>query len=149
MNRKSAGRFGISHDKDNSKTNGLYLAAYIPDKFTIQLFDSSVVRIDTAWVESAWAYNEKGEPEAAPNFGQNFIIPINEKNADEFLFTLKLLDKGNQVFTNGIEETRCVLHPTTAKEIIEVVVEQKNPDENLGWTKPIVTDTIRFIKIKK
>lgn len=30
-------------------------------------------------------------------------------------------------------------------EILKIVVEERNPDENVGWQKSIVTDTITFI----
>ena len=145
---KRRGLFGTSQENESSKNNGFYLAIYTPDKYSIKLLNNSTVIIDTAWAESMWAYDKNGNPQAAGDYGQNFVIPIVEQDFDNFLFTFDLLDKSNQSFTNGIEQTRCVLNPSVLKDTMEVIVEEKNPDRNLGWTKPIVTDTIKFIRVK-
>lgn len=149
INEKTAGRLGTSESKEASLKNGLYNSSYAPNKLTIELLDGSTVTIDTAWAESSWAFDGDAKPVIADSYGYNFVIPIKKKEEKGFTFNLRLLNKDNEAFTNGIEASRCILNPSKITDKVDVIVVEKNPDKEIGWQQPLVTDTLRFLKIKK
>ena len=143
---KLAGHFGVSENIIISKSEKFYEATYVPNKFNFVLLDSSIIKIDTAWAESMWAYDKNSKPILADEFGYNFIIPIKKQELDKFIFTFKIADTSNQSITGGLEATRCALSIKELLDTINIILEQKNPDTTYGWIKPITTDTIVFIK---
>lgn len=79
------------------------------------------------------------------NFPLEIIFEYNYKDIMDFPFELRLA--GNE-FAGGIENGRKTIYLDKLSDTIRVVLEQKNPNEDIGWTKPIITDTIKFIKSK-
>ncbi|HLK28303.1 MAG TPA: hypothetical protein VKT28_06965 [Puia sp.] len=144
---KRMGRYGTSDNISKSKEQNLYRAIYKPDKFQMQLLDSSIIKIDTGWAEAMWSYDKNGQPIIAEQAGYNFVIPIVKQEFEKFLFIFTLADTSNRASPNGIEEFRCVLNPKRLSDTFNILLEQKNPDTTYGWTKPLIYDTIKFFKI--
>ena len=92
LDDKRIGTFGESADINSSKSNHLFKARYTPNRFKLQLLDSSIITIDTAWSEAAWTYNDDGKPNIAEDSGYNVIIPIPKMNDDKFNFELIMAD---------------------------------------------------------
>jgi hypothetical protein len=143
----SEGLFGHSETKEEAKANGSTVVEYIANKTNFNLIDGTKMQIDTAWTEISFTYHN-GKKILDSTDGSHFSIPVNNHNLEKFTFTLSLLDKSNQVFTNAGpgEDGLCQLCPRYLYDTMKVILEQKNPDTAFGWLKPIITDTIIFIK---
>jgi hypothetical protein len=141
------GLFGHSETKEEAKANGSTVVEYVPDKRNFNLLDGTKMQIDTAWTEISFTYhNEKKNFDSA--YGFHFGIPYTREGREKFSFIFNLFDTTNRVFTNGREKKICYLCPRHLYDTMKVILEQKNPDTSLGWTQPIVTDTITFKKLK-
>jgi len=143
---KRVGNFGDSDNVHDSRANKLFIETYFPDRFSFKLIDSSIVKIDTAWAESDWIYDKIGKPLKSDSIkGYNFIIPIIKQDFKSFKFSFSPIDTLNGI-GYGIQESKYVFKPKVLKDTIKILVEQKNPDTTYGWTRPIINDTILFIK---
>lgn len=143
---KNNGTFGSSQTKEKAKKNGAEIVKYLPNKNTFELIDSTTLKIDTAWTEMSFTY-KNGERVYDSRFGYIFNVPFQKEVPNSFTFSFELLDKSNQEFTNGIREDKCELRPKILKDTVKIILEQKNPQEEVGWISPIITDTILFRKI--
>lgn len=143
---KAEGHFGSSETKDFSINNNLFISDYSCLNDTIILLDNRIVVIGNTWTEVMWSYHNK-KPKDAEHFGYNLHIEYVGQN-DDFVFSFDLLDKNNQAFTNGMPENDCILHPKSLRDTIEVVIEEKNPDPDIGWMEPIITDTLVLFRKK-
>jgi hypothetical protein len=143
---KRADKHGASDNIAMSKLNKFYKVIYLPNQFEFTLLDGSVVKIDTAWAEKMWTYDNNGKPKLSNDFGSNFIIPIKKQEFDKFLFDFSLADTSNEYMTTGLEEKRRVLYPSNLFDTIKIILQQKNPKQEYGWMAPIKTDTIFFTK---
>ncbi len=143
---KTEGSFGQSETRTEAISNDLFVIDYEPSKDTIVLLDNRKVILGNAWAETIWSYRDR-QPNIAEYFGYNLQLEFTGDNAD-FVFTFDLLDKENQSFTNGIGRDKCVFNPTELRDTIEIIVEEKNPEQDIGWMKPIVTDTIKLMRKK-
>ena len=149
LDDKQIGTFGVSQDLQSSRSNHLLRARYLPDKFQFRLFDSSVILIDTAWAETEWIHGENGKINIAGDSGYNMIIPIPTMNDAKFNFEFEMADRTNDSFGGeGPSRNRQVIYPRKLNDKLKIVMVQINPDTSLGWTRPLVTDTIIFTKIK-
>jgi hypothetical protein len=140
--------FQVSKDLKQSKINGVFKSIYIPDKYSYKLLDNTTVKIDTAWAETMWCKDVKGNIVKIEKDGYNLVVPINKTMYNSFTFDFRLEDKANQAFTNGIENDRCVLNPKYLKDSIILIIDEKNPDTAYGWMKPISAFRIKLVKVK-
>ena len=144
---KNNGTFGSSQTKDEAVKNGAEIVQYMPNKNSFVLIDGTLLQVDTAWTEMSFIYNN-GERVYDSRFGYIFNVPFQKEVPNSFTFSFELLDKSNQEFTNGIGENKCELRPKTLKDTLRIILKQKNPDKDIGWISPIITDTITFTKMK-
>jgi len=70
-------------------------------------------------------------------------VIFEQEISDNFQFEMRLV--GSE-YSSGIETGRKLLRVNELSDTIRVVLDQKNPTHGVGWKKPIVTDTINFIK---
>ncbi len=130
-----------------SKSHNYYRAMYIPDKFILYLKDKSIVKIDTAWAETMWGYDNNCKISTSEDFGYNFMIPLKQFNYSKCSFFI--LDPTNRVCEGGmLGKAGFVLNPKILKDTIEIFLKDTNPNPdsiNSGW-KPTVLDTVKFIK---
>ena len=139
--------FGQSETKAGSIKNDFFVTDYIPSKDTITLLDGREIIIRQVWAETMWYYHDR-HPEKAENYGYNLQVEFTGSN-DDFVFSFDLLDKNNQAFTNGMGHGKCILNPIQLYTSINIIVEEKNKQDTIGWMQPIITDTISLIRIAK
>ena len=114
---------------------------YSPTPNNFILLDSTRLSIFTAKTEISYDNDDK-----ILNTGFPLEILFEKEKPENFQFELRLLgDK----YAGGIEEGRKIIRMDELKDTVRVVLEQKNPDSNKGWTEPIITDTINFFKQEK
>lgn len=146
---KLVGTYGSSDNIGESRINKLFIVKFVPNKFSFKLIDSSVINIDTAWAESLWIYNENHKPTVPDTIvGFNFILPFSKQNFSDirnFRFDFANLDTLNgQGY--GLQESKWVFNPKVLKDTIRILIQLRNPDTTLGWTRPIISDTLIYIK---
>ncbi|WP_435263803.1 hypothetical protein [Tenacibaculum sp. nBUS_03] len=115
---------------------------FIPNKDQLNLFDKKKIYIDTACTGKTYYRNNK-----TSNFF-NFRIPLISNKSDRRKFGFEILDKKNQYGTSEDGSNCKVLPLRYISDTILVLFKQKNPDSNIGWKTPIITDTIEFTKFK-
>lgn len=112
---------------------------YIPTKRKFTLLDNTILILDPA--KTVIFYDKD-------NMILNTTYPLEilfkQEKPENFQFELRLV--GNQ-YAGGIENNRKLIQLNKITDTIKLVLEQKNPDPNKGWTAPIITDTITFVKV--
>lgn len=142
------GLFGHSKSIEEARSEKYGFRIYVSDIREFKLIDGSRMLIDTAWREVSFTYkNGKKIPDSL--FGYNFSIPYKFSGKQEFKVLLRLMDSSNVFFTNGMNPDVCFLRPKRLYDTMNVLLEQKNPDTSLGWLKPIISDTINFIRLSQ
>ena len=116
---------------------------FLPDKNEFELLNNTIIRIDTACTSKDNYINGK------VNNSYNFRIPIISNNNERMKFGFQLLNKSNQFGTSENGSDCKVLQLKKLNDKIIVLIKQKNPNKNIGWKKPIITDTITYRKIKE
>jgi len=146
ITNKVEGSFGQSESKQSAVNIGSYITDYFPSKDTIVLLDNRRIILGQAWAEKKWSYHNR-KPRIEHDWGYNLHLEFSGRNED-FIFTMDLFDKSNEVFTNGIKQGVCIFSPEKLLDTIDIVVVERNPKEGVGWIDPISTDTISLIRIK-
>lgn len=112
-----------------------------PNKTELKLFDNSIVKIDNA------CSSENIYKISKTNSYFIFRIPIKQIGTNRMLYSFEILDNSlNESF--GESENCKEISISKLDNEVKVFFEQKNPNPNIGWKKPIITDTIIFKKIK-
>ena len=115
---------------------------YASEKSKFTLLDSTILTLDTAYIE-IW-YNKNGErvDNAKPRY--RLQIPFMKDKPDEYTAAFRLIDEkssgaiydnAQQIFVQDIEKE------------YQIVLEEKYPDPNVGWKVPLETDTITLKRI--
>ena len=115
---------------------------YKPNKDKLKLFDNSIVKIDFA------CSSENNYKTGRKDSIFSFRIPIVQIGTDRMLYSFELLDKSKRNGDSGEDDNCKTLSINKLENELKVLFIQKNPTPNIGWTKPIITDTIVFKKIK-
>jgi hypothetical protein len=115
---------------------------FLPDKNEFELLDNAIIKIDTACTSKDNYINGK------VNNSYNFRIPIISYKNERTKFGFQLLNESNQFGTSENGSDCKVLPLKKLNDKIIVLIKQKNPNKNIGWEKPIITDTITYRKIK-
>ena len=111
---------------------------YSPTPNTFDLLDDTKLLIYTARAETEYDKDGIILTKEIP-----LEIPYEEEFPEYFNFELRLVgDK----YAGGIENGRKLIRLKNLSDTINIVLEQKNPNPNVGWKEPICTDTINFIK---
>jgi len=108
------------------------------------------IRITNVWIENSWLINtdDCSSQKLEKTEGYNVVLEFKKTN-DEFIFDLMPLteDKfGEESY--GITENKKEMRFKNLPTKLKIIVSEKNPDENIGWKKAIVTDTI-YLDLKK
>lgn len=112
-----------------------------PNKTELKLFDNSIVKIDNA------CSSENIYKISKTNSYFIFRIPIKQIGTNRMLYSFEILDNSlNESF--GESENCKEISISKLDNEVTVFFKQKNPNPNIGWKKPIITDTIVFRKIK-
>lgn len=107
---------------------------YLPNKQDFILLDNTKLHIDTATISIH--FNHKGEK---LYIGPSLLIPFKKEKNDSFQFNLI---KTGEKISHGMSENHKVIYVEKIEKQFQILIEQKNPDTNFGWRKPIITDTI-------
>lgn len=113
---------------------------YSPSKSVFNLLDSAKLVVYTAKCEVEYDKND-----SVLNKGYPMEVLFEKDSLEYFQFDLKL---PGEKYSGGIGRGRKILRLSELSDSIDVLLLEKNPDPNLGWQAPIVTDTIWFIKRK-
>lgn len=124
-------------DKDpKEKRTEQVMYSPTPNSFT--LLDSTKLLIFTAKTEISYDEDDK-----ILNTNYPLEILFEKEKPENFQFELRLV--GNK-YAGGIENGRKLIRLDSITDTIRIVLEQKNPDPNKGWTEPLITDTINFVR---
>lgn len=127
-------------DKDSKETRTeQVLYSPVPSKFT--LLDSTKLLIFSAKTEISFDKDDKLLNKTYP-----LEILFEKEKSENYQFELRLL--GND-YEGGIENGRKLIQLDKLTDTIQIVLIQKNADPDKGWTAPIYTDTIKFVKRSK
>lgn len=124
-------------DKD-SKEKRTEIVLYSPTPNNFTLLDSTKLLIFSAKTEISYDKDDK-----ILNTNYPLEIIFEKEKPENFQFELRLA--GNK-YADGIEDGRKLIQLDKLSDTIRIVLEQKNPDPDKGWTAPIITDTIKFIR---
>ncbi len=91
-------------------------------------------------------FDQNGELRAVERFGYTVHLPFTGQNFLAFTFSLNLLDKSNEAFTNGMSEGYCDLQPAQLMDTIAVELWERHPSDSIGWTESTSTDTVLLIR---
>lgn len=131
-----------------SKETGFYIGNYKSETKIIELKNyNEKIKIENVWAENTWIRNT--DDCLCPKFekvkGYNVIIQFKKPNKDDFNFSLKpITEDKNGESSLGIGLDRKEMRFENLPKILKIVVEERNPTENVGWQKAIITDTITF-----
>lgn len=140
-----------SENIKTSKQSGFYIGNYITSFDTIQLKNyNEKFTVTNVWVEKSWFINtdDCSSPKLEKTDGYNVVLEFSKTNKD---FIFDLMPVTNDKFgknSYGINENKKEMCFEKLPNKLKIIVRERNPDENIGWTKPIVTDTI-FLELKK
>jgi hypothetical protein len=129
-------------DKDPDEVKS-EIVKYLPSKQHLILLDGSLLKIDTASMTISYDKDNNRLNETKSS-GYVFVIPFKKQVENSFQFTLRL--PGN-IYAGGIDDTFKDFQFKDFNDFYKVILEQKNPDTSLGWTKPIITDTLIFNRL--
>lgn len=120
---------------------------YLSNKKLFILLDKSTMSIDTSTIYIN--YNSDGKCLTTDDStGYSLHIPFKKQFKESFQFNFKLLNL-KEDYSGGIEDYSKEIDVKKIENEYKILLEQKNTDTTLGWTKPIVTDTLVFKKIIK
>ena len=130
--------YTMTQKKESEKENWTENVMYSPTPNTFKLLDSTKLIIFTAKTEINHDKND-----SILNSQYNIEILFEKEKPEKFQFDLGIL---GEKYNGGLEDGRKLLHIDKLTDTIKVVLEQKNPNPDKGWTEPITTDTINFIR---
>jgi hypothetical protein len=140
-----------SESIEASKQSGFYIGNYMTSLDTIRLknFNEKII-ITNVWVEKSWFINSDdcSSPKLQKTNGYNIVLEFNKTNKG---FIFDLMPITNDRFgknSYGINENKKEMRFEKLPNKFKIIMEERNPDENIGWTKSIITDTI-VLNLKK
>lgn len=144
-----------SQSEKESKENKFYYGYYTCDVSEFNLkYNTEKIEIGNIWVEKVWRYNtddcfsDDYNTKEINNHGFNIVVDF-KKSADEFLFDfIPLINNIKDNTNGGIEDSRKTLRYRRLPQEMKLIVVERNPDINFGWTKEIVSDTLTLKLIK-
>lgn len=127
-----------AHRKSDGKTVSGEVISFHPSKSHFVLLDSSWMKIQSSELEIS-----KFNMDKTVNTTYAFKIKFDTEYPDKFRFQFRLV--GNK-YAGGMSEREKVFLVAKYTDTIKVLLEQKNPDSSIGWTMPVITDTIVFVR---
>ncbi|MTH14140.1 hypothetical protein [Flavobacterium sp. LC2016-01] len=134
-----------SKNSEFSKKSGFYIGTYTPSFDTIKLknYNEKII-IKNVWVEKTWFKNTDNctSPKLEKTEGYNVILEFSKTNKN-FIFNLRPIttDKFGK-YSNGIKENKKEMRFVNLPSKIQIIVQERSPDKNVGWTKITVSDTL-------
>ncbi len=116
------------------------IVKYLPDQQDITLLDSTKIHLDTSVLELT--YDENG---SLLNSSYLIKIPFTAGHEDKFNFSLVV---PGETSAEGSHANLKFVRFHSRKDTYDIILQQKNPTEGIGWKKPIVTDTLIFRKVE-
>jgi hypothetical protein len=143
-----------SSSEKESKENKFYYGSYNCNVSQFNLkYNTEKIEIKNIWIEKVWHYNTDNcfgddyNKKVISNNGYNIVMDF-KKSTNEFLFAfIPLIDNIQDKTNNGIENSRVTLRYTKLPKELKLIVVERNPDMNFGWTKEIASDTLT-LKLK-
>lgn len=129
-------------DKDPDETR-METANYLSNKQSFILLDSSELHLDTATIRLSYDKDNNCLNETK-KIGYELQIPFVKQNQNSFQFQLRL---SGEKYAGGIENELKKFKLQELNESYEIVLEQKNQDTSLGWTVPVISDTLIFRRV--
>ena len=135
----------------NSKNDSIYISDYVPNKNRIKLkLRQGYIDLDTSWVEYAWYFepnNFETTKERMKVDWFNLCLKVKANNTSGFVWSFEFQKKnigtiGGYDLMNNQQESTLNIIPDT----LVIFIEEKNLQEDIGWKKPVVTDTIIYVK---
>jgi hypothetical protein len=114
------------------------LVWYYPIKKNYILLDSTKLLINKAKTEISYDKEDK-----ILNTNYRIEIPFKKENPDIFQFEVRSLDDGN---ISENQKDKNIIYIKKLSDTLKIVLIERNPNPKKGWTAPIVSDTISFIK---
>ncbi|MCB0734506.1 MAG: hypothetical protein H6608_12480 [Flavobacteriales bacterium] len=127
-----------THTNKDPKEARTVEVMYAPSPNSFILLDSTRLVVHPAKTEISYDKDSN-----VLNTGYSLQIPFEKEQSDYFQFTLRL---AGSKYSGGIEEHQKQIRLDSLSDVIQVVLEQKNPDPTKGWSEPVVTDTISFVR---
>ncbi|GAA4275970.1 hypothetical protein [Aquimarina mytili] len=124
-------------DPDEAKTEEVFYKS-IPNRFF--LLDSTSLDIYSSKIDLSLDKNDQ-----ILNENYNLQIRFDKENPKHFQFELRYIDNE---YAGGIQDGYKSIKLNELRDTINVILEQKNPKKGVGWKEPIVTDTIKFIRVR-
>lgn len=143
-----------SKSEKESKENKFYYGYYTCDISEFNLkYNTEKIEIGNIWIEKVWRYNtddcfsDDYNTKVVNNHGYNIVIDF-KKSTDEFLFNfIPMINNIEDNQNGGINDNRKTLRYTKLPKEIKLIVVERNPDMNFGWTKEIISGTL-ILKLK-
>lgn len=127
--------FKTDEDPNEKRTEQI---EFIPSPNNFTLLDNTELSIFTA--QTMISYDEDDK---ILNTDYALEIPFKEEKPENSQFRLRFVDNG---YDGGFRNEKKIIFFYKLTDTIRILLEQKNPHPNIGWTAPIITDTIHFIK---
>ena len=104
---------------------------------------------DSAWTEYKWVEHSNfiGSTLEKSGYGFNIAFKIKSVTTASFIYDLQFISDsigGIGGYNPLTKQHEGFLY--TFPDTLKVLVEEKNPTDTIGWIKPIITDTIIYIK---
>lgn len=117
---------------------------FISDKEKFTLLDNTNLTIDTAYIET-W-YNKSNVRIDNANPSYRLQIPFHQNKHDAHNIWFNILEEGK---SSGIANNAQQIFVDSIKESYQIVMEQKNPNPDIGWKEPIHRDSFKLIRINR
>jgi len=131
-------------DKDPKKVRTEVLK-YLPNKQYFVLLDNNKMQIDTSTINISYD-KDNNQIKNKNSKGYKLHIPFKKQVKGSFQFEFKILGEKHG---ESIYEASKNFNFNDLKNEYKIILEQKNPNKALGWTQPIITDTLIFKRIVK
>lgn len=133
----------VTAPKEGDEIKRIQTVHYLPQIQDILLLDSSMLHIDTAYINVYYDENDSCLNEI--KYGSYTLhIPFKEEDSTNFQFEMRLVgDK----YSDGRYNTSKDIKVSRLEAEYKVVLEQKNPDKDKGWRVAVITDTLVFGKL--
>lgn len=140
-----------SPSKEISIKKDYYVGDYLPVQTEIrQRYHNQKIKFDTAWVEKSWFINSdicllSHEEIRRGTFTIKFPFEKSIKNS--FLFSLNPIIDGVECdFCKSFNDTYVKFNTSNLTDTIKFIVNEKNPQKEVGWRQELKGDTIVFLR---
>jgi hypothetical protein len=141
-----------SENIKTSKESGFYIANYESTSKTIRLKNyKEEINITNVWVEKSWLINTDDckSPKLEKTEGYNVVLEFNKTNKDFIFDLMPVTEDKFGANSYGINENKKEMRFENLPKKLKIIVQERNPNKEIGWKKSIVTDTIVLNLMRK